>query len=125
MDLPPEFLFVAAIAAAAFLSLVLWARGRRRRTRSVGRMADRGPADLRYVCASCSGRFTHSRRTRLAWEKGARSFYCNACHTRTLGVKPVLKSQMVPKRKARLGCLPVVALMVVVPAVVGVLHRLA
>jgi len=125
MDFSPEYLFAAAVAAAAFLVLVLWGRGRTRRTRSLGRMAGRGPADLRYVCASCSGRFTHSRRTRMALEKGARSFYCKACHTRALGVKSPAKSQMVPQRKARLGCLPVVVVMVGLPAVLGVLQRLA
>jgi hypothetical protein len=116
MNLPPEFWFAAGIAAVAFLAGLWWLRVKRPRTRSVGRMAGRGPTTLRYVCASCSGRFTHSRRTRLAWEKGARSFYCSACHTRTLGAQTSKPSQLVPQRKAKSGCLGAAMVIATVPA---------
>lgn len=116
MELSPELWFAASIAAVAFLvGIWLW-RVRGPRTRSVGRMAGRGPAELRYVCASCSGRFTHSRRTRLAMEKGARSFYCKACYTRSMSVKAPPPSQMVPRRKAKPGCMAALLLLAMLPA---------
>jgi DNA-directed RNA polymerase subunit RPC12/RpoP len=123
MDLSPELWFAGGIAAVAFLVGIwaLWVKAPR--TRSVGRMAGRGPAELRYVCASCSGRFTHSRRTRMALEKGARSFYCKACHTRSMGVQPPKPSQLVPKPKGKPGCLGVLALLAVLPlGMATVLH---
>jgi transposase-like protein len=123
MDVSPELLFAAGIAAVAFLVGIwaVWAKAPR--TRSVGRKATSGPAHLRYVCASCSGRFTHSRRTRMAWENGARSFYCKACHTRSLLVKTPKASQLVPKAGAKKGCLGVLMLLAVLPVGAWVMAR--
>ena len=87
MQFTPELLFAAAIAAVAFLAGVLVLRGRAKRTRSVGLRVAGGPANLRFTCKGCSGQFTHSRRTLHAWHKGARQFYCKACHTKGLGDK--------------------------------------
>jgi len=80
-----ELLFAAAIAAVAFLAGLLVLRRRARRTRSVGLRPSGGPANMRFTCAGCSGQFTHSRRTISAWDKGTRSFYCHACHTKWQG----------------------------------------
>jgi hypothetical protein len=88
MQLSPEFLFAAAIAAAAFLIGLLYLRARTKRTRSVGLRVTGGPANLRFTCAGCSGQFTHSRRTLVAWQKGTRKFFCNACHTKWQGAHP-------------------------------------
>lgn len=84
-----ELLFALAFAVAAFLAGLLYLRSRSRRTRSVvlgGRRAD--TQQLRFTCASCSRKFTHSRRTLAARDAGARSFLCKACHTRLHGVLP-------------------------------------
>jgi transposase-like protein len=123
MDLSPELWFAAGIAAVAFLVGIWLLRVKAPRTRSVGRMAGRGPAELRYVCASCHGRFTHSRRTRMALEKGARSFYCKACHTRSLLVKTPKPSQLVPKAGVKKGCLGVFVMLAVLPVGAWVVAR--
>jgi len=88
MQLSPELLFAAAIAAAVFLIGLLYLRARTKRTRSVGLRVAGGPANLRFTCAGCSGEFTHSRRTLAAWQKGTRKFFCNACHTKWQGSHP-------------------------------------
>lgn len=80
-----ELWFAAAVAAAAFVAGVLFLRARARRTRSVGRKIADEPTNLRFSCAGCSGKFTHSRRTLSAWNKGKRKFFCKACHTKLRG----------------------------------------
>lgn len=100
MAVSPEFLFAAAIAAAVFLGGFLWSRRQGPKTRNVphgkGRREAPAPTNLRYTCAGCAGQFTHSRRTLSAREKGAKSFYCNACHTRSLTVPKPKPWQLVP-----------------------------
>lgn len=76
MSLTPEILAVgAAIVAVMFIVF----RARRRPTE---RSADRtsAPADMRFICGSCRGQFTHTRRTIAAWQSGSRRFFCNDCH---------------------------------------------
>lgn len=69
------------VAAVALIFIVsFWQRGRR--TRSPRSSLSRGPSSLRYVCRGCSNQFTHTRRTVGAYEKGARSFFCNSCHAK-------------------------------------------
>ncbi len=120
MSLPPELLFAAAVAAAAFLVGLLYLRGRSKRTRSVGRKLASGPANLRFTCAGCKGEFTHSRRTIAAWDKGQRSFFCNACHTKWLGANPPSGKRGAARvitgpGKGGNGCLGVAILLVAVP----------
>ncbi len=55
------------------------------RTRGPTRTGTRGPADLRFTCAGCGQKFTHSRRTIRTWEQGGRRFHCKACHTKRHG----------------------------------------
>ena len=118
-----ELIFAAMVAALVFVvgrHLVRW---RVRRTRIVGRHASGdGPANLRYTCAGCAAKFTHTRRTLLAWRKGRRSFYCKACHTKWRGHVPLAKGRLVRTREpAPAGCLGVALLLVAVPvtALVG------
>lgn len=103
MSWPPELLFATAVAAAAFLVGLVWLRHRSPRTRNVvhgkGRRGVAAPANLRYTCAGCSGHFTHSRRTLAARDKGAKSFYCNACHTRSITVPKPKPWQLVPSAR--------------------------
>jgi hypothetical protein len=100
MSWSPELLFAAAVAVAAFLVGLVWLRNRSPRTRNVahgkGRRGTAAPANLRYTCAGCSGQFTHSRRTLATRDKGAKSFYCNACHTRSITVPQPKPWQLVP-----------------------------
>jgi hypothetical protein len=85
MQLSPELLVAASIAAVAFLAglLYLRARSKRTRTRGLGRKIEGGPTNLRFTCAGCSGKFTHSRQTLAAWERGNRRFHCKACQTKS------------------------------------------
>jgi hypothetical protein len=119
--LSPELAFAVAVAAVAFLFGILQLRSRGRRTRSVGHKPDEMPANLRYICASCGGRFTHTRRTVAAWKKGARSFHCRACHTRSLTVDKPKSFQLVPEQgSGKPGCLGVLLVIVAVPAALAV-----
>lgn len=121
MSWSPELLFAAAVGAIAFLGGLLWLRKRGPRTRNVahGKAARTAPApaNLRYTCAGCSGQFTHSRRTLSARDKGAKSFFCNACHTRSITVPKPKPWQLVPDAGQKRGCLPVMVLLLAAPAV--------
>lgn len=94
-----ELIFAISVAAVAFLGGLLWLRKRGPKTRNVahkGRRDVPAPANLRYTCAGCAGQFTHSRRTLSTRDKGAKSFYCNACNTRSLTVPKPKPWQLVP-----------------------------
>lgn len=93
MDISPELAVAITIAALVFLAGMLMFRSRRSQTRTVTKLASTGgPTDLRFTCAACSQRFTHSRRTMRAWKSGERSFYCNACLTKSQLTKEVSPS---------------------------------
>ncbi|MET0336079.1 MAG: hypothetical protein ABW190_17580 [Rhizobacter sp.] len=115
----PELYFAAGVAAIAFLAGLLWLRRKGPRTRNVahgkGARAMPAPANLRYTCAGCASQFTHSRRTLAAREKGAKSFYCNACHTRSITVPKPKPWQLVPGAGKKSGCLPVMVLLMCAP----------
>ena len=76
--------------AAAFLVLLIVVALRKRdaRTPSHRTTVARGPSNLRFICKGCSGQFTHSKRTISAYEKGARSFFCNPCHLKWRETNP-------------------------------------
>jgi DNA-directed RNA polymerase subunit RPC12/RpoP len=114
--LSTELAFALAIGAVAFLAGILKLRGKGSRTRSVGHKPDELPANLRYICASCGGRFTHTRRTVAAWKNGARSFHCRSCHTRSLTVPKPKSFQLVPQAARKPGCLGVLVLLLALPA---------
>jgi len=90
MNLTPEILAGGvAIVAVVFIAF-------RVRRRPPERSADRtrAPADMRFICGSCRGQFTHTRRTIAAWQGGSRRFFCNDCHkqwrrTHPTAAKPV------------------------------------
>ena len=93
MEFSPE-LFAAVVAAVAFAAGLWFVRARRRQTRTRGGSGRaRGPANLRFTCANCTKQFTHSRRTLLAYEQGARQFFCSACHTRWRGSQSVIQNR--------------------------------
>jgi LSD1 subclass zinc finger protein len=93
MEFSPE-LFAALVAAVAFAAGLWFVRARRRQTRTRGGSGRaRGPANLRFTCANCTKQFTHSRRTLLAYEQGARQFFCSACHTRWRGSQSVIQNR--------------------------------
>ena len=81
MQLSPELL--AAIGTAILVLLAVIAlRLRRGKTPTHQTPVSRGPSNLRYICRGCSDQFTHSKRTIGAYEKGARGFFCNSCHSK-------------------------------------------
>jgi LSD1 subclass zinc finger protein len=93
MEFSPE-LFAAVVAAVAFAAGLWFVRARRRQTRTRGGSGRaRGPANLRFTCANCTKQFTHSRRTLLTYEQGARQFFCSACHTRWRGSQSVIQNR--------------------------------
>ena len=93
MEFSPE-LFAALVAAVAFAAGLWFVRARRRQTRTRGGSGRvRGPSNLRFTCANCTKQFTHSRRTLLTYEQGARQFFCSACHTRWRGSQSVIQNR--------------------------------
>ena len=87
MQLSTEFLAGIAIAILVLLVVVaLQLRGRK--TPSHRTAVSRGPSNLRYICKGCSDQFTHSKRTIGAYGKGARSFFCNSCHSKWREANP-------------------------------------
>ena len=63
--------------------------------------ASPGPSNLRYTCKGCSELLTHSKRTIGAYEKGARSFFCNSCHSKWRESNP--GQPMAPQKLAKLA----------------------
>lgn len=61
-----------------------------------------------YACSGCGVQVKHNRRTVSAWEKGARSFYCKACHGKW-------REEQFNKQPA--GCLGVFVLLIVLPSI--------
>lgn len=132
-------LYASIAAGIAILLLVVW-RFKARSSRISHRPVARGPGNMRFVCAGCSGQFTHTKRTVAAWEKGSRQVFCNACHKKWRNAQP---RQAPPSqaegagtsgetsnaretvrrpapafrglRDSRSGCLGIVVLMVVIP----------
>ena len=91
MQLTPEL--IAGLAVALFIVVILLFRlGRAGRGRKINRPVSHGPANLQFICAGCAERFTHTKRTVGAWEKGTRRFYCNACHAKWRGSQPPSQS---------------------------------
>ena len=134
-------LVAGAIAIVAILlGLVAW----RRRTGSSSTTkttAFRGPTNMYFTCAGCSGQFAHTKRTVGAWEKGSRRVFCDACHKKWRNARPPQtpssdaaapsrasvgrgKSEGISglayssKAKAPGGCLGVVLLMLLIPVIV-------
>jgi len=125
------------------LGLLAW----RRRTggsSATKTAAFRGPTNMYFTCAGCSGQFAHTKRTVAAWEKGSRRVFCDACHRKWRNAQPPQTSSAraaasaAPSRasvgrgkpdripglahsseaKAPGGCLGVVLLMLLVPFIV-------
>ena len=92
-------LIVGIAAALLVLLIVVVPRKRDGRTPSHRTTVPRGPANLRFICKGCSGQFTHSTRTIGAYEKGARSFFCNPCHLKWRETNP--SNPTSPKAKNR------------------------
>lgn len=81
MHFSPELL---AGIAGAILVLIIFITSRKNRgsPKNHPRTVSRGPSNLKFVCKGCSNPFAHSKRTVGAYEKGARSFFCNSCHAK-------------------------------------------
>ena len=132
---------VAAVAGAVVLVLLLVAwRFRSRRRGGAERSVARGLSNMRFVCARCSGQFTHTKRTVAAWEKGSRKVFCDACHGKWRNAQPQPQhsshpanpnaareytapqeasrtslSSYRPRFESRSGCLGIIVFVVVVP----------
>lgn len=86
-----ENVSIAAIALVAALLLVGVLALARRRGRSNQRLPSarlRAPRDLQFVCAGCSQRFPHTKRTVGAFERGTTRLFCNACHGKWVSDRP-------------------------------------
>ena len=105
----------------------------------------RGPTNMHFTCAACSGQFVHTKRTVAAWEKGSRRVFCDACHKKWRTAQPPLApppradiatsnraigTRAVPvqaanarysyEAKAPGGCLGVVLLLLLIPVTIFV-----
>ncbi|MBK7665794.1 MAG: hypothetical protein IPJ21_20095 [Sterolibacteriaceae bacterium] len=133
----------AAIAALVALAIgfVVWRRNAGRASRAKP-SSFRGPTSMYFTCAGCSAQFPHTKRTVAAWEKGSRRVFCNACHKRWRNAQPpqgqlsdpvwgaVQRNEETPltlnrstptrahETSGRGGCLSVVVLLLLVPAIV-------
>jgi hypothetical protein len=140
---PTVALVVGALAiVAVVLGLLAWLR-RTGGSSATKTEAFRGPTNMYFTCAGCSGQFTHTKRTVAAWEKGSRRVYCDACHKKWRNAQPPQASttdarapihshadaaRSEPRRasrpayssdtKAPSGCLGIVLLMLLLPVVV-------
>lgn len=127
----------AAIAAGiAILLLVLWWL-KSRASRVTQKPTARRPSNMHFVCAGCSGQFTHTKRTVAAWEKGSRRVFCDACHKKWRNAQPPQaqpagtsrESSRTPesvstpapafqaRAQSRSGCLGIAVILVVIPVV--------
>ncbi len=80
--MPIKFEVLGALGGvlALMLLLLLFLRARRRKLSGAGTGRPSGPANSRFICASCARQFPHSKRTLKAWDKGSRRFFCALCH---------------------------------------------
>ena len=143
---PTVELVVGALAIVAILLGLLAWRRRTGRSSAANTASFRGPTNMHYTCAGCSGQFAHTRRTVTAWEKGSRRVFCDACHKKWRNAQPPEhpsprgdaampshasvgrgKPYRAPElayrsqAKASGGCLGVVLLVLLVPVIVLVL----
>ena len=134
---------IAVALAIAVLAVVLTFRAKRSGGRRINHDAPRGPANLHFTCTRCANQTAHTRRTLSAWEKGSRKFFCNNCHKNWREAQPVQNSSQIggvnlkPQRSsaspskrpslgprsaapAGAGCLGVLLIVLVLPAVAAV-----
>ena len=140
MHLSVELAAAIAVLVAVALGFVVWRRNAGRSSRAKP-SSFRGPASMHFTCAGCSGQFPHSKRTVAAWEKGSRRVFCNACHKKWRNAQPpqrqasdpvwgaVQRNEEVPltqmrskptqalEKSGRSGCLSVMVLLLLVPAI--------
>ena len=140
MQLSAELATAIAALVAVAVGFVIWRRHARRSSAAKG-PSFRGPTSMHFTCAGCSVQFPHTKRTVAAWEKGSRRVFCDACHKKWRNARPpeVRSSRpaentvhgpavgsFAPARPAaayssnntgRSGCLGVLLLLVLVPAV--------
>jgi hypothetical protein len=133
----------AAIAFAVLVVLVIaafaLARRASRRTRTQSLASVRAPASLHFVCAGCSERYSHTKRTVSAFERGTTRLFCNACHGKWVAGRPRQQQSVAsrerlsggsnahtrhvspaPRARARSGCLGTAVLLVALPVVLVV-----
>ena len=138
-----EIVVGALAIGAVLLGVLAWLRrtGGSSATKTV---AFRGPTNMYFTCAGCSGEFTHTKRTVAAWENGSRRVFCDACHKKWRNARPAqtptaqvhaattshanavrggelgrtLNPIYSSDAKARGGCLGIVLLMLLLPVVV-------
>ena len=143
-----------AIAFAVLVVLIIGAlalaRRASRRTRAHPSSESRAPASLHFVCAGCSERFPHTKRTVSAFERGTTRLFCNACHSKWAAGRPRQQQPVVsregllsggsvgtqatpahskgsprhlsssPRTRAPSGCLGTAALLIALPLVLAV-----
>jgi hypothetical protein len=106
---------VVGLAAIAVIVGAKWLFGGRRL-----------PPQKTFRCARCSTVEAHSNRTIEAWRAGKRKLFCGSCHAKWLQSQPRAPRLSRPSGS---GCLGVLLLVVIVPAlVIGAFyyaHRIA
>lgn len=142
---PSIELIAGAVGIVVLVVGFLFWRRNARHSSSAKTTSFRGPANMHFICAACSGQFGHTRRTVAAWEKGSRRAFCDACHKkwrnaqppqpaqprvviaasdRATGTRPapvrVANARHSPAAKAPGGCFGVALLLILLPAAIFV-----
>lgn len=89
--MPLEKIAIAAavlVVALLFVGVLVLARRASRRNQRQRSSRSRAPRDLHFVCAGCSERFPHTKRTVGAFERGTTRLFCNACHSKWVAGRP-------------------------------------
>ena len=76
------------------------------------------PKDKSFHCSGCKKIAEHDSRTIQAWNNGFLKLYCKACHIQWLKDNP--KQEYAPTQSRGSGCLGVLAIMFVIPALGGI-----
>lgn len=93
MLLDNNFLMILGGALVLIAIVVVVVRATNASTQTGARPTARGPSDIQFICAGCSQRFAHTRRTVGAWEKGTRRFFCDGCHKSWRTSRPQQKAE--------------------------------
>ncbi|MBV7314424.1 cold shock domain-containing protein [Shewanella sp. NIFS-20-20] len=76
------------------------------------------PLEKVFHCAGCRTTAAHDARSIHAWNNGFTKLYCSPCHRQWLKDNP--KHEHSPTRNNHSGCLGVLAVMIVIPALAGI-----
>jgi predicted CxxxxCH...CXXCH cytochrome family protein len=105
--LDPKDAIVIGLAVIAAIVAAKWFFARRRL-----------PPEKTFRCGRCSAVEAHSARTIEAWRAGKTKLFCGSCHAKWLQSQPRGPRTLRTSRSSGSGCVVVLLLALVVPALV-------